>query len=142
MRFRKALNRLLSFIPAVPRIRLRFQTLLFGLPVFPRCASLGPMECFPGDGSYMGAKRLTEMGFPCIGLPGTIDNDVAGTDYTIGYFTALETHALESRDAAHLHGPPSGGRESGDEPMQSVQADVVPPALHRFHWVPTRESGW
>ncbi|CUX96595.1 6-phosphofructokinase [Candidatus Doolittlea endobia] len=44
-----------------------------------------------GDGSYMGAKRLTEMGFPCIGLPGTIDNDVAGTDYTIGYFTALET---------------------------------------------------
>lgn len=44
-----------------------------------------------GDGSYMGAKRLTEDGFPCIGLPGTIDNDVAGTDYTIGYFTALET---------------------------------------------------
>lgn len=44
-----------------------------------------------GDGSYMGAKRLTEMGFPCIGLPGTIDNDVAGTDYTIGYFTALQT---------------------------------------------------
>ncbi len=44
-----------------------------------------------GDGSYMGAKKLTEMGFPCIGLPGTIDNDVAGTDYTIGYFTALNT---------------------------------------------------
>jgi 6-phosphofructokinase 1 len=44
-----------------------------------------------GDGSYMGAKRLTEMGFPCIGLPGTIDNDVAGTDFTIGYQTALET---------------------------------------------------
>ncbi len=44
-----------------------------------------------GDGSYMGAKSLTEMGFPCIGLPGTIDNDVAGTDYTIGFFTALNT---------------------------------------------------
>lgn len=44
-----------------------------------------------GDGSYMGAKKLTEMGYPCIGLPGTIDNDVAGTDYTIGYFTALNT---------------------------------------------------
>ncbi|AFP85317.1 6-phosphofructokinase [secondary endosymbiont of Ctenarytaina eucalypti] len=44
-----------------------------------------------GDGSYMGAKHLTEMGPPCIALPGTIDNDVAGTDYTIGYFTALET---------------------------------------------------
>jgi 6-phosphofructokinase 1 len=44
-----------------------------------------------GDGSYLGAKKLTEAGFPCIGLPGTIDNDVAGTDYTIGYFTALDT---------------------------------------------------
>ncbi|PCK09139.1 MAG: 6-phosphofructokinase [Alteromonadaceae bacterium] len=44
-----------------------------------------------GDGSYMGAKKLTEMGFPCIAIPGTIDNDVAGTDYTIGYFTALNT---------------------------------------------------
>lgn len=44
-----------------------------------------------GDGSYMGAKLLTEMGLPCISLPGTIDNDIGGTDYTIGYFTALET---------------------------------------------------
>ncbi len=44
-----------------------------------------------GDGSYLGAKLITEMGFPCIGVPGTIDNDVAGTDYTIGYFSALET---------------------------------------------------
>lgn len=44
-----------------------------------------------GDGSYMGAMRLTELGFPCVGIPGTIDNDVAGTDYTIGYSTALGT---------------------------------------------------
>lgn len=44
-----------------------------------------------GDGSYRGAKKITESGFPCIGVPGTIDNDVAGTDYTIGYFTALDT---------------------------------------------------
>lgn len=51
-----------------------------------------------GDGSYMGAKLLTEeYGISCIGLPGTIDNDVAGTDYTIGYQTALET-ALEAID--------------------------------------------
>jgi len=50
-----------------------------------------------GDGSYMGAKKLTEMGYPCIGIPGTIDNDVAGTDYTIGYFTALNT-VLEAVD--------------------------------------------
>ncbi|MGP1928835.1 MAG: 6-phosphofructokinase [Arsenophonus sp. NC-WZS1-MAG3] len=44
-----------------------------------------------GDGSYRGAKKISEAGFPCIGVPGTIDNDVAGTDYTIGYFTALDT---------------------------------------------------
>jgi len=44
-----------------------------------------------GDGSYMGAKKLSEMGFPCIGIPGTIDNDIAGTDYTIGFMTSLNT---------------------------------------------------
>lgn len=44
-----------------------------------------------GDGSYAGGKALTEMGYPCIGLPGTIDNDIAGTDYTIGFMTALNT---------------------------------------------------
>ncbi len=46
------------------------------------------------------------MGFPCIGLPGTIDNDVAGTDYTIGYFTALETvvEAIDRlRDTSSSH---------------------------------------
>lgn len=59
-----------------------------------------------GDGSYIGAKCLTEMGFPCIGLPGTIDNDVAGTDYTIGYFTALGTvvEAIDRlRDTSSSH---------------------------------------
>ncbi|MCQ2772970.1 MAG: 6-phosphofructokinase [Bacilli bacterium] len=44
-----------------------------------------------GDGSYMGALRLTEMGINCIGLPGTIDNDIASTDFTIGFFTCTET---------------------------------------------------
>ncbi|PHI28035.1 6-phosphofructokinase [Budvicia aquatica] len=59
-----------------------------------------------GDGSYMGAKLLTEEGFPCIGLPGTIDNDVAGTDYTIGFFTALGTvvEAIDRlRDTSSSH---------------------------------------
>ncbi|XRX42841.1 MAG: 6-phosphofructokinase [Buchnera aphidicola (Eriosoma harunire)] len=59
-----------------------------------------------GDGSYIGANLLTEMGFPCIGIPGTIDNDVAGTDYTIGYFTALETvvEAIDRlRDTSSSH---------------------------------------
>ncbi len=44
-----------------------------------------------GDGTYRGAKALTDMGYPCIGLPGTIDNDISGTDYTIGFMTALNT---------------------------------------------------
>ncbi len=44
-----------------------------------------------GDGSYMGAAKLTEMGIKTIGLPGTIDNDISSTDYTIGYHTALDT---------------------------------------------------
>lgn len=50
-----------------------------------------------GDGTYLGAKELTEMGFPCIGIPGTIDNDVAGTDYTIGFYSSLDT-ILEAID--------------------------------------------
>ena len=44
-----------------------------------------------GDGSYMGAKKLTEMGINCVGLPGTIDNDIASTDYTIGFDTCCNT---------------------------------------------------
>lgn len=44
-----------------------------------------------GDGSYMGAKHLSELGYPCIGIPGTIDNDIKGTDTTIGFDTALNT---------------------------------------------------
>lgn len=44
-----------------------------------------------GDGTYRGAQALTEMGIRCIGLPGTIDNDISSTDYTIGFYTALQT---------------------------------------------------
>lgn len=50
-----------------------------------------------GDGSYHGAMRLTEHGFPAIGVPGTIDNDIVGTDYTIGFDTAMTT-ATEAID--------------------------------------------
>ncbi|WP_252346426.1 6-phosphofructokinase [Escherichia coli] len=53
-----------------------------------------------GDGSYMGAMRLTEMGFPCIGLPGTIDNDIKGTDYTIGFFHCAEHRCRSDRPSA------------------------------------------
>jgi 6-phosphofructokinase 1 len=60
-----------------------------------------------GDGSYRGALALyEEHGIACIGLPGTIDNDIGGTDYSIGYDTALNV-ALEAidriRDTAESH---------------------------------------
>lgn len=44
-----------------------------------------------GDGSFRGAADLSRHGIPCVGLPGTIDNDIACTDYTIGYDTAMNT---------------------------------------------------
>ena len=59
-----------------------------------------------GDGSYMGAKALTEHGFPCVGVPGTIDNDIPGTEFTIGFDTALNTviDAIDKiRDTATSH---------------------------------------
>ena len=54
-----------------------------------------------GDGSYHGAHYLeVEHGIPCVGLPGTIDNDIGGTDYTIGFNTALNT-AMTAIDQLH-----------------------------------------
>lgn len=44
-----------------------------------------------GDGSFKGARDLSLKGVPCIGIPGTIDNDIACCDYTIGYDTAMNT---------------------------------------------------
>jgi len=44
-----------------------------------------------GDGSYRGALEFSRLGIPCVGIPGTIDNDIACTDYTIGYDTAINT---------------------------------------------------
>ena len=44
-----------------------------------------------GDGSFRGARDLSLRGVPCVGIPGTIDNDIACSDYTIGYDTAMNT---------------------------------------------------
>lgn len=60
-----------------------------------------------GDGTYRGAEALhREHGVRCIGLPGTIDNDIGGTEYTIGFDTAMNT-AMEAidrlRDTAASH---------------------------------------
>ena len=59
-----------------------------------------------GDGSYQGAVALTKLGFPTVGVPGTIDNDIPGTEYTIGFDTAINTvlEALDRlRDTATSH---------------------------------------
>lgn len=60
-----------------------------------------------GDGSFRGAQKFSnEFDIPCIGLPGTIDKDIAGTDFTIGFDTAVNT-AVEAidkiRDTADAH---------------------------------------
>jgi 6-phosphofructokinase 1 len=59
-----------------------------------------------GDGSFRGAADLSAYGIPCIGIPGTIDNDINSTGYTIGYDTAMNT-AMELidklRDTAQSH---------------------------------------
>ena len=44
-----------------------------------------------GDGSFRGARDLSLRGLNCVGIPGTIDNDIACSDYTIGYDTAMNT---------------------------------------------------
>lgn len=49
------------------------------------------MVIIGGDGSFRGARDLSLRGIPFIGLPGTIDNDISCTDYTIGYDTCLNT---------------------------------------------------
>ena len=49
------------------------------------------MVIIGGDGSFRGARDLSLRGIPCIGLPGSIDNDISCTDYTIGYDTCLNT---------------------------------------------------
>ena len=68
-----------------------------------KCRELGidALVVIGGDGSYRGARALAHRGIPMIGLPGTIDNDIGCTDYTIGYDTAMNT-ALEMIDKAVL----------------------------------------
>ena len=74
-----------------------------------------------GDGSFAGAKKLSEKGVACIGVPGTIDNDLAYTDYSIGFDTAVN-NVLDAinriRDTSSSHERASiievMGRYSGD----------------------------
>ena len=76
---------------------------------FEQCQKLGvdALVCIGGDGSFTGAKVFNEeFGIKVIGIPGTIDNDIFGTDKTIGYDTALNTamDAIDKiRDTATSH---------------------------------------
>lgn len=64
-----------------------------------KCKELGidALVVIGGDGSFRGARALANLGIPCIGIPGTIDNDIACSEYTIGYDTAMNT-AVEMID--------------------------------------------
>ena len=98
-----------------------------------------------GDGSFRGARDLTNAGINCIGVPGTIDNDIACTDYTIGYDTALNT-AIEMidriRDTTESHDRCSVvevmGRRCGDIALNTGVAvgaltTLVPEIPYDFH---------
>ncbi|MBQ4239306.1 MAG: 6-phosphofructokinase [Ruminococcus sp.] len=92
------------------------------------CRSLGieGLVVIGGDGSFRGARALTKQGIPCVALPGTIDNDIACTDYTIGFDTAMNT-AVEMidkiRDTAQSHDRCSVvevmGRHCGDIALET-----------------------
>lgn len=62
-----------------------------------REAGIEGLVVIGGDGSFRGAQALSAKGFPTIGIPGTIDNDLAYTDYTLGFHTACNT-CLEAID--------------------------------------------
>lgn len=79
-----------------------------------------------GDGTFKGAKALSKAGIPTVAIPCTIDNDMGYTDYTIGFFTAVET-AVEAigklRDTSTSHGRANiievMGRHCGDLALYS-----------------------
>lgn len=64
-----------------------------------KCRAMGVdgVVVIGGDGSFRGARDLTNAGILCIGVPGTIDNDIACTEYTVGFDTAMNT-AMEMVD--------------------------------------------
>lgn len=68
--------------------------------------NIGGVVAIGGDGTYHGARDLSLRGVPCVGIPGTIDNDIASTDYSIGFDTAVNT-CMEMvdrlRDTAQSH---------------------------------------
>lgn len=92
------------------------------------CRELGidGLVVIGGDGSFRGARKLSLAGVPCVGIPGTIDNDISCSEYTVGFDTAMNT-AMEMvdkiRDTAQSHDRCSVvevmGRRCGDIALQT-----------------------
>ena len=123
---------------------LEFKTLEGQKKAADRCRELGidALVVIGGDGSYRGARDLSLHGIPCVGVPGTIDNDISSTEYTIGFDTAMNT-AMEMvdkiRDTAQSHDRCSVvevmGRRAGYLALQSgiavgATAILVPEVEH------------
>ena len=93
---------------------------------FCRSIDVSGVVVIGGDGSFKGARALTNAGINCIGIPGTIDNDIACSEYTVGFDTAMNT-ALQMvdriRDTAQSHDRCSivevMGRRCGDIALQT-----------------------
>lgn len=104
--------------------------------------------CIGGEGTYTGAMTLfEEHGIPSVGAPGTIDNDISGTDYSIGFDTAINT-ALEAidriRDTADSHNRTFFvevmGRHAGHIALQvalagGAEAVFVPEIQNPSNWI-------
>jgi len=95
------------------------------------CRKLGidGLVVIGGDGTFRGATELTKRGIPCVGIPGTIDNDVSSTDNTIGYDTAMNTTIElvdKLRDTCESHARCNVvevmGRDAGDIALNTAIA--------------------
>ena len=96
-----------------------------------KCRELGidALVVIGGDGSFTGAMYLCELGIPCVGIPGTIDNDLGYTEATLGYDTAVNVcvEAVRSiRATSRSHDRPHVvqvmGRNCGDIAMKTAMA--------------------
>lgn len=98
-----------------------------------------------GNGSFMGAQKLSKLGISTVGLPGTIDNDLSYTDYTIGFDTTLNTvlDAINKlRDTSTSHERVSivevMGRDCGDIALYSgiaggAESVIIPEKGYDFN---------
>ena len=96
---------------------------------FLRSINVAGLVVSGGDGSYKGAQRLCELGMPCIGIPGTIDNDLEYSETSLGFDTAVNVcmDAVRAiRATSRSHDRPAVvevmGRNCGDIAMQTAMS--------------------